>query len=188
MKSILLFILLLICETVFAQDRQQSREDFINAICSIVVDSGFTHYYLSETAYPSSFKKFDYDDWYKYGLKQDIPFEVLTELSKQIWEDSSRYIWQQSNLHRAICVGMNQQKEILSAQEINKSRHLKNKNAFRTFVFFFSKPAFTMDHQYAVIDMGFRCDNHQCGMGATFLFKQENNRWILAGKKQIWGN
>lgn len=72
--------------------------------------------------------------------------------------------------------------------EINKSKHLKKKNAFQAFVFFFSKPAFTQDQQYAVIDMGFRCDNQQCGMGATFVFKQENNRWILAGKKQIWGN
>jgi hypothetical protein len=85
-------------------------------------------------------------------------------------------------------VDIKHQKEMLSMHEINKSKHLKKKNAFQAFVFFFSKPAFTQDQQYAVIDMGFRCDNQQCGMGATFVFKQENNRWILAGKKQIWGN
>ncbi len=188
MKLLAVLTLFILCESSSAQEITQNREDFINAICSNVVDSGFTHYYLAEMAYPCSFKKFDYEEWYKYGLKQDIPFGSLTELSKQIWEDSSRYTWQQSKLQRAICVNEKRQKEILSARELIKSRHLKRKNATEGFVFFFSKPAFTNDQQYAVIDMGFRCDDHQCGMGATFLFKKENSHWILAGKRQIWGN
>ena len=39
-----------------------------------------------------------------------------------------------------------------------------------------------------VIDIGFRCDDKQCGMGATYLFKQVNGKWIVAGRKSLWSS
>jgi hypothetical protein len=36
--------------------------------------------------------------------------------------------------------------------------------------------------------MGFRCDDHQCGTGAAFLFKQVNGKWVIAGKKSLWSS
>jgi hypothetical protein len=54
-------------------------------------------------------------------------------------------------------------------------------------VFFFSRPLFTDDGRYAIIDLTYRCDGHLCGMGATCLFKQTAAGWKLIGRKVNWG-
>ena len=64
----------------YASGRAQqplSNEDFVNAVAGLVVDSSFSQYYLFSAANPCSFKKFDYDEWYKYGLQEDVPVYIL---------------------------------------------------------------------------------------------------------------
>jgi len=161
--------------------RAQSGEDFVNTIAKLVVDSNFSQYYLFSDATPCSFKKFDYDEWYKYGLKEDVPIYILNELAKKSFDDAAPRYWQQQKLLNAFCIGEENAKALLSSPQ------KKHRKANRV-VYYFSRPEFTDDYQYAVIDLGFRCDDRQCGMGATFLFKQVNGKWTVAGKKMAWGN
>jgi len=165
----------------FVPGRAQSGEDFVNVIAKLVVDSNFSQYYLFSSATPCSFKKFDYDEWYKYGLKKDVPIYILNELAKKSFEDAAPRYWQQQKLLNAFCIDEENAKTLLSSPQ---KKHSKANRV----VYYFSRPEFTDDYQYAVIDLGFRCDDQQCGMGATFLFKQVNGKWTVAGKKIAWGN
>jgi hypothetical protein len=188
MKSFILFAALFIYKPGRAQNNAVSNEVFVNAVSKLVVDSSFSHYYLSDNAAPCSFKKFDYDEWYKYALNEDVPIYTLNELAKKSFLDNAPLRWHPEKLKNAFCVDDESAKAMLT-QPVK--RHIKNTvTAFNEdkFVFYFSRPEFTDDYGYAIIDMGFRCDNLQCGMGATFLFRQVNGKWKLAGRKIAWGN
>jgi hypothetical protein len=50
-------------------------------------------------------------------------------------------------------------------------------------VFFFSRPLFTGDGQYAIIDLDYRCDAQQCGAGSICLFHRQGTGWKLIGQK-----
>lgn len=188
MKWYILFAALFIYKSGHAQNIPFSNEAFVNAVSKLVVDSSFSHYYLVGNAAPCSFKKFDYDEWYKYAMNEDVPIYTLNELAKKSFFDNAPLNWQPGKLQNAFCVDDEIAKAML-AQPVK--RHVKNNGAAFNedkVVFYFSRPEFTDDYQYAIIDMGFRCDDHQCGMGATFLFRQVNGQWKLAGRKLVWGN
>ncbi len=188
MKRVSLLLVLFIGMAGHAQDQPPSAEAFVNAVRGLVVDSGFSHYYLLQTAAPCSFKKFDYDEWLKYALKEDVPVYILNELSKKSYSDTSPRNWQPGKLQQADCIDEESAKKILlPVLTRHAANNYINHPESRT-VFYFSRPAFTDDYQYAIIDMGYRCDNRQCGMGTTFLFKQVKGSWQLAGKKMAWGN
>ena len=185
MKWLIVFLSFFNCAPGQAQ-QPLGGEDFVNAVASLVVDSSFSRYYLFSDATPCSFKKFDYDEWYKYGLKEDVPVYILNELAKKSFEDAAPRYWQQQKLLNAVCIDEENAKALFLPGEKKPGKHpvsFENK-----VVYYFSRPEFTDDYQYAVIDLGFRCDNRQCGMGATFLFKQVNGKWIVAGRKIAWGN
>jgi hypothetical protein len=188
MKTFVLLAAIFIYASDQAQNKPVSREDFVNAVSKLVVDSNFSHYYLATNAAPCSFKKFDYDEWYKYALNEDVPVYILNELAKRSFLNNAPLNWNQDKLLNAFCIDEGKAKLIL-IQPVKK--HVKNddkKYGANSVVYYFSRPAFTDDYQYAIIDMGFRCDDHQCGMGATFLFRQINGIWKLAGRKLAWGN
>ena len=187
MKKLILLLGVLIYKAGQAQNSPFSNEDFVNAVSRLVVDSSFSHYYLSANEAPCSFKKFDYDEWYKYALKEDVPIYILNELAKKSFLDGAPRSWQQGKLLNAFCIDEEKAKAMLAPAV---KRHVKNNGdkPGDKIVFYFSRPEFTDDYQYGIIDMGFRCDDRQCGMGATFLFKQVNGRWIPAGRKLAWGN
>ena len=183
------FIAILFCWVGgHAQFSSLSNEAFINAVRKQVVDSSLAQFYLSANAPACSFKKYDYDEWYKYGLKEDIPIYILNELAKNAFTDTAAHKWQPEKIDGAVCVDNAQAKDLLSPPG---KEHVKNRYSglrANNVVYYFSHPAFTVDYQYAIIDMGFRRDNQQCGMGATFLFKQVNGQWKMVGRKQVWGN
>ncbi|MEP7279797.1 MAG: hypothetical protein ABI813_14200 [Bacteroidota bacterium] len=188
MKKFVLLLGFFVYKTGRAQFTPVSNEDFVNAVAGRVVDSSFSHYFLYALASPCSFKKFDYDEWYKYGLKEDIPIYVLNELAKNAFRDSAPLSWQPDHLSRAVCISEQKAAEVLVAVQNRHIKHTNSKSAENSIVFYFSRPVFTNDYQYAAIDMGFRCDDRQCGMGATFLFRCIDDKWKLAGKKLVWGN
>ncbi|MEO5591388.1 MAG: hypothetical protein ABIR15_20725 [Chitinophagaceae bacterium] len=188
MKGLILLLSFFIYRAGQAQNIPVSNEDFVNSISRLVVDSSFSHYYLSGNAAPCSFKKFDYDEWYKYGLTEDVPIYILNELAKKSFLDAAPHNWQQEELLKAFCIDEEKAKLLLKPP---LKRHAKNQHLTidaDKIVYYFSRPEFTDDYQYAIIDMSFRCDDRQCGMGATFLFKQVNGKWIVAGKKILWSS
>ncbi|MEP6749696.1 MAG: hypothetical protein ABJB86_18305 [Bacteroidota bacterium] len=188
MKTFVLVAAIFIYASSHGQNKPVSNENFVNAVSKLVVDSTFSHYYLSAVAAPCSFKKFDYDEWYKYALKEDVPVYTLNELAKKSFLNNASLTWNQDELLHAFCIDEEKAKLILT-QPVK--RHVKNYDkeyGTDKVVYYFSQPSFTDDYQYAVIDMGFRCDDQQCGMGATFLFRQVNGVWKLAGRKLAWGN
>ena len=52
-------------------------------------------------------------------------------------------------------------------------------------IFHFSKPVFTNDQQYAVMNIIFDC-GPECVSGWTYLFIKNNNAWEIAGKIFGW--
>ena len=85
MKRWLFILLLFMIKVGYAQSKPASNEDFINTIFPLVGDSNATHYYLFSDAHACSFKKYDYDEWYKYALNEDVPIYILEELGKEIF-------------------------------------------------------------------------------------------------------
>jgi len=188
MKWLVLLAVIVVYKTGSAQYSPVSNEDFVNEISKLVVDSNFSHYYLSSNEAPCSFKKFDYDEWYKYALTEDVPIYILNELAKKSFTDNAPLNWQQQKLQHAFCIDDEKAKEMLAWPAKRHVKNAANSSNEDKVVFYFSRPAFTNDYQYAIIDMGYRCDDLQCGMGATFLFRQLNGKWKIAGRKLVWGN
>lgn len=188
MKRSLFILLLFMIKVGHAQSKPASNEDFINSIFKLVADSNTAHYYLFADAHACSFKKYDYDEWYKYALNEDVPVYILEELAKKSFTDAAPLLWQQEKLLHAECVDEQRAKAILVSPGKRRGQNHQSSYTGNRLVYYFSRPAFTDDYQYAVIDIGFRCDDRQCGMGATYLFKQVNGKWIIAGRKSLWSS
>src|SRR5450631_4315724 len=112
MKSFGIILLLLFCKSCFAQNNAVGNEEFINSISKLVIDSSFSHYYLCAYAAPCSFKKFDYDEWYKYALQEDVPVYILNELAEKSFLDNAPRNWQQKKLLNAFCIDETKAKTI----------------------------------------------------------------------------
>ena len=203
--KVLILVLILYCPSTFAQSPQISKEEFVNEIFNKVADSNFSKYYLLDKAYPCNFKRYNYDEWAKYGLKNDVSINVLNELSEKSYLDSTHNSWIQGKLSKAICIADNEADTILNpVLELQHNKQItgrKKRKAIKKqlevwakkpeeekFVFCISKPEFTDDFQYAVINVVYRCDDKACGMGATYVFKRIDNNWEVAGKMIAWGN
>ena len=179
-------------------------EDFINQVFHTVVDSVAGRYYLCEQANPCSFVRYDYDEWIKYALQETVPIYTLDELAKNSYFDRKSCTWQQDRLIGATCISEGKADSILNPvpglrSDTTKLRARQKRAVARKWaawsrlpvaahtVYYFSRPAFTDDGQYAILDMDFRCDARQCGQGATCLFRHTASGWRLIGKRVRWG-
>ena len=182
-----------------------SDEAFINQVVHTVVDSSFDRYYLDENARPCSFVKYDYDEWIKYDLQETVPIYTLNELAKNSYSDRKSCTWQQDQLLKASCINQQNIDSILSpvgdprsdtTRLSKKQKKLIRRKwaawgllpASERTVFYFSRPVFTDDGQYAILDMDFRCDNRQCGEGSVCLFRRAGAGWILIGRRVRWSS
>jgi hypothetical protein len=152
------------------------REEFLNQVFRTVVDSSLSNYYLYAEAMPCSFVKYDYEEWAKYALQEDVPIYLLNELAEKCYHDRAPSSWRQDSLSKAVCLGAWASDSIgrLPAQEKP--------------VFYFSRPEFTDDGQYAIIDLGFQCGAH-CGRSATYLFRRTGAGqpvWKMIGRRLNW--
>jgi hypothetical protein len=205
-KMLILSWLLAFCgHRVPAQTNAVTREAFVNEIFNQVADSSLSKYYLLKQSIPCSFKRYDFDEWMKYGLKEMITIDILNELAEKSYRDTARVLWDQQNLARAICIQDQDARKILNpllSLENNKELSASQKRrAIRKrwkawnrkpldekLVFCFSKPEFTADYQFAVIDVSFKCDDKACGMGATYIFRRNGQSWKIAGERTAWAN
>jgi hypothetical protein len=182
------------------QAQSQSEEAFINQVFRTVVDSSFDHYNLYLQAAPCSFIKYDYDEWLTYALRETVPIYTLNELAKQAHDERNPRLWRQDSLTQARCIDRQQADSILDPARALRADTLMRKNKRRRavarawaawsripeqdrIVFYFSRPVFTDDRQYALLDMDYRCDNRLCGQGAICLFRREGGGWKLIGKR-----
>lgn len=181
-----------------------SDESFINQVYRFIVDSSFHKYYLFEEAAPCSFLKYDYDEWLRYALRKTVPIYTLNELSQHAYEDRRSHPWRQDSLLQARCINRREADSILdpfpdlrsdTSMPARKEKRIwarrwriwSRKPAEDRTVFYFSRPVYTDDGQYALLDMDFRCDDRQCGQGTICLFRREGSGWILTGKYIRWG-
>jgi hypothetical protein len=182
-----------------------SAEAFVNQVFRTVVDSSFATYRLSINAYPCSFVKFEYDEWVKYALREEVPIYVLNELASKAFVDKAPCSWRPDSLAHAICIEEEKADSILDPYwqrsvssnptglkpgKLNAAAQkawLRLPAELRT-VFYFSRPVFTADGVYAILDMDYHCDNRLCGMGSTCLFRRTVSGWRLAGRKLNWGS
>jgi hypothetical protein len=213
MKRAFLLALLLYGHTRFsaalAQSSLPAKEVFVNQVFDMVVDSNFSAYYLSEQAYPCSFVKFDYDEWVKYGLHENVSIDVLNELAKKSYYDREPRRWQPDSLLKAFCVDEGKVDSILNpvpasvrepgggAGSVKKKQYREAERKWAAWgrlpaqertVYYFSRPLFTDVGDYAIMDMGYRCDLRQCGMGATCLFRRDITGWKMIGRMLRWGS
>jgi hypothetical protein len=184
------------------KDSIPSRESFVNSIAQTIVDSSFSGYYLFAMADPCSFIRFDYEEWTKYALKEDVPIYTLNELAEKAYHDRKPAYWEQQALNGAICISKAKADSMLNpltGVDSSGSKHRRQVQARRLrkkwdhiplqqrIVFYFSRPLFTDDGQFAIIDLGYRCDSRLCGIGTTCLFRRTTAGWKLIGRKVNWG-
>jgi hypothetical protein len=174
-------ICLFLCIITFFAGRVQaqasapaSKEAFINATFLKVIDSAKSSYYLVAGADTCRFEKFDYDEWVKYYLQEDVPLTSLNELSYKVHLARNPYYWRQDKLKKAICINARQADSLLEMPVPGRV------------VFSISQPQFTDDGQYAVIDINWKTGLIE-GAGYTFLFRHDGDHWRQIAAKQNWG-
>ncbi|MBS1599656.1 MAG: hypothetical protein JST75_15630 [Bacteroidetes bacterium] len=199
MNKAALCLLLFFCHHSFAQSAPDCKEAFVNKIIRQVVDSSISKYYLLKDADPCLFKKFDYSELLKYSLDKVIPISALNELAKNCTEDNCAETWVQEKLDSAICIDQVEANailnpkintELLTKKEKKKAlkqleKDLRQKTVYEKSYFIFSKPVFTDDHDYAVMNVVFECGN-LCATAWTYLFKKHDDSWEIAGKIFGW--
>lgn len=173
-----------------------TKEEFINQVLPFLVDSTFTYYYLGTTADSCVFVKYDYDEWAKYGLDEPVSIVTLNELSEKCYRDSMSSEWQQDKLVRAFCVDLCMTEAILDpfyGLEGKERRQLTKKVIRRQrkewearppqerIIYWFSKPEFTDDGQYAVMNVLNDCGS-ECATWLVYLFRHEARGWKRIGR------
>jgi hypothetical protein len=179
-----------------------SDEQFVNAIFHTVVDSSFTSWYLFEQADTCRFVKFNYDEWSVYILKEPTSIVILNELAGKVYASKEKHRWQQDRLSLAVCIDrkkadsvINFSADILNDHSLSR-RQLDQAMKQRTeqwerlpaqekIVFSFSRPQFTDDGQYAVIDLNYTC-GAACGQGFTCIFRRTDTGWKRIAKYSNW--
>ncbi|MDP4148860.1 MAG: hypothetical protein Q8943_05545 [Bacteroidota bacterium] len=169
MRKGLILLFLAACGAASAQPIP-SKEAFLNEVYCHIVDSTASGFYLSRDAYPCGFIKYNYEEWFKYNLKEYVPIYILDELAEKCYRDRRHATWQQDSLAEAVCVSP------LAGDSI-KHPH-----------FDLSKPEFTDDGRYAIIDVVIHC-GRGCTSGYTCLFRRIGPAaWKIIGNLLNWAS
>jgi hypothetical protein len=179
-----------------------SPEVFVNDVLPTIIGSSFPKYYLIKGADTCRFEKFDYDEWVKYHLQETVPISVLNELSYKVHLANQPYYWQQNRLQKAVCIAAYQADSLLfqwdslrhyaahtRKERAQHERYLRQWDQLpvqEKRIYSLSRPQFTDDGQYAVIDVNWKVDA-LLGGGFTFLFRRTTKGWQCIGSKLNWG-
>jgi hypothetical protein len=162
-----------------ASAQPPAPEDFVNEVCHTIVDSAFDHYYLIVGADTCRFVKYDYEEWEKYYLKEQVPFVTLNELSEKAWLSRFPYFWKQQRLEKAVCISVRKADSLLFPERYGLAD--RKRPLTERLVFSFSLPQFTDDGRYAVIDLNSVCGAN-CGLSMTCIFRRGEAGWKLIGR------
>ena len=187
-----------------------SKEAFLNEVFSQLTDSAVTttvagqpsfRYFLGTDARPCGFIKYNYDEWIKYNLKEVVPINVLDELAGKCYHDHPHASWDQDSLFGAVCVGSAQFDSIMNPirslpdgvwtkqqQRIARRRTkawLKLPWQERT-IYEVSKPEFTDDGRYAMIEMIVMAGKLFVGEYTSLFRRTGPDGWKLIGRSTNW--
>jgi len=151
--------------------RLPSNEEFLNEVASQVPDSAF---YLVAGSDTCRFEKFDYDEWIKYHLQETVPFTTLNELAYQVHITKEPYYWRQDKLKKALCITARTADSLLALPSPPR-------------VYSISRPYFTDDGQYAVIDVNI-LHSLVSLYRVTLLYHRGPKGWRQIGMKQNKGS
>jgi hypothetical protein len=176
-----------------------SPEEFLNAVFTTVVDSSFGHYYLVAGTDSCYFRKYNYDEWIKYHLKEPLTVNTLNELSEKVYLSRYPYFWKAPHLQKAILITRKQADSIIGSHaplpanapsKVKRKwrQNLKHLPQWQLNVCSFSLPQFTDDGQYAVIDLNVIC-GATCGKGLTCIYRlTTTGEWRLVGQYTNWSS
>lgn len=149
------------------------KEQFINSVYQTFVDSSFTQYYLTDDCsrlWLSSPK-----------IKDDFapfcPDSIFQKIFLKSETDTLTETWQCHNLKNSKCISLDLKYSFVR----NKTLPQEKK------VYTFSKPIFSDNYEYAVIEMSYFC-GPKCAYGCTFLFKKINSRWQKVAETNCWAS
>jgi len=175
MRVICLFLLVLAFAFPGRAQERPSNEEFVNAVFP-AMGYDLPAYYLVMGADTCRFEKFDYDEWVKYHLTEEVPLTTLNELAYKVHLARIDRYWDQGKLKKAVTVTAARADSLLSS---------RSGDSLKT-VFSFSQPQFSDDGVYAVIDINYKyCLT--CGAGYTFIFRRNKDAWVRIGFKKNWG-
>jgi hypothetical protein len=150
-----------------------SNEEFLNEVFGQMEDSSVTRYYLITGTDTCRFEKFDYDEWIKYHLQETVPITVLNELAYKVYVEKEPYYWRQDKLPNAVCITAKTADSLLALPAGSR-------------VYSLSRPYFTDDGQYAVMDMNVQY-RPVIVYGFTLLYHRTPKGWRQIGMKQNLG-
>lgn len=169
MRIIWLFLI------VLAGQAPPSNEEFVNETIRTYGSQVPSSYYLVAGADTCRFEKFDYDEWVKYHLQESVPLIILNELAYKVHTTREPYYWKQDKLKNAICISAKTADSLIDLPA-----------GQRKDIFSISRPFFTDDGQYAVMDVNL-IGKPGSGGGMTFLYRHKKDGWHVVGAKQNWG-
>lgn len=149
----------------------EPKEQFINSVYLTFVDSSFTQYYLTDNCSKlilSSAK-------IKVDFAHFCPDSIFQQIYLKSEVDTLTETWQCNNLTKSKCISSD-----LVYTFVQDKTLLQEKK-----VYTFSKPIFSDNCEYAVIEMSYFC-GPKCAYGCTVLFKKVNGRWTKLTETNCW--
>jgi hypothetical protein len=198
-------IILSVCFSTRSISQNSYKENFLNAIYKVAVDTTFPYYILSEEADP--FNKYREDDIIK-NLHHILPDSVIRQLFTNSSIDTLFETWDCNKLSKVQCVPEDSIEQIVgpsllkftapSVYENPTSKSHKAKKQLRheaeqwektplykKSVYHFSRPVFDNKKEYAMISMSYEC-GMLCGFGCKYFFKLIDAKWTLITTMQCW--
>lgn len=200
MKPLFKTIALLVFCIISHNCNAQNKEQFLNSIFKVFVDSSFTQYHLISEARPIKIYNLDRS---MSELTQFINEEKLNELLSNSKADSLEQTWDCNSLKLANCVSntddillnltaevkgkwskKKKDKEVKKQVAVQKGEYLKKKSQDRV-VFSFSRPIFDENMEYALIVLHSSC-GFTCGYQCLYLFQNINGAWAIVTKTDCY--
>lgn len=185
--TIILFILSLNC-------LGQTKEQFLNSVHKVIVDTSYTKYFLYSDAYKLQFEGNDKSTITK-ALSDFIPIETINEFLNLAESDTSKLTWNCDFIDLANCVKNNnailldnfvvqtnskwskkKQKVETDKQVAKLKEGHQNKAKQEKEIYSFSRPIFDNKNEFAIIGMWVSRGNTN-GHGCLYLFKRMKGAW-----------
>lgn len=186
------FLTILFFALYFLAKGQLSKEEFLNKIRPLIIDTAINHYYLfkqTETLY--------YNRQLGTDIKQELlklfPEDAANDIITSISSDTVETWWDENLLLDATLVNAKQADTLIGSivfnyTGLNKKQQKKLRKDLiskRERVYYFSRPIFDRSREFALVQMRYACGT-ACGNGCLYLFKLYNGRWIKINEMSCW--
>lgn len=183
--------------TVNAQD----KEAFVNEVFRNFVASSFSYYYLDSSADNINFYRIHYREQIKKSILRIVPEEYLNDIFMKMEMDTNLLYWDYNLLKNArkalneddilqlfttVRYSKNyrskRKREKIAVKQIEYQRKVHNAKPIQERqIYHFSRPIFSKDDQYAIINFSVVCGS-TCGGGCLYVFKKISGKWLFVEK------